>query len=87
MKNVRTIATLVDGRRVRGVITTSHSDKYYGRAVFADDNHNVIDWLEIDSIMTVEMQVKGGARSTPAKRKAARENGKKGGRPKKEVKK
>jgi len=79
----KAIATLVTSKRIRGRLTTEHAASSYGQPVFVGDDNHAYNWVNIIDINTTEAQSKGGSRSTPAKRKAARESGKKGGRPRK----
>ena len=80
--DTKATATLLDGSKVKGRLTTDHAASSYGRPVFVDDAGQAIDWLSIQSISTAaEMG------SVKSERKAAtsRENGKKGGRPRKQA--
>lgn len=80
MDDTKATATMIDGSKVKGRLTTDHAASSYGKPVFVDDAGQAIDWLSIQSISTAaEMG------STKSERKAAtsRENGKKGGRPRK----
>lgn len=83
--NTKATATLTNGQRVKGRLTTEHAASSYGQPVFVDEDNQAYNWTEIADIMTTEAQSKGGSRSTPATRRAARESGKKGGRPRKQV--
>lgn len=81
MDDTKATATMIDGLKVKGRLTTDHAASSYGRPVFVDDAGQAIDWLSIQSISTAaEMG------STKSDRKAAtsRENGRKGGRPSKQ---
>lgn len=79
----KAIATLTNGNRIRGRLTTDHAASSYGQPVFVDEDNQAYNWAEITDITTTEAQSKGGSRSTPATRRAARESGKRGGRPRK----
>lgn len=82
--NKKAIASLVNGERVRGYVTTEHAASSYGQPVFVNEDNQAYNWVEIADITTTEAQNKGGSRSTPATRRAARDVGKKGGRPRKQ---
>lgn len=82
--NIKATATLTDGTKVKGRLTTDHAASSYGQPVFVDNDNQAYNWLDIIDIVTTAAQSKGGSRSTPATRRAARESGKKGGRPKKQ---
>lgn len=77
--NTEVIATLYDGTKVRGVMTTDHAASSYGQPVFVSDGQ-AYDWIGIASISTHP-----GSMSTPRKAAAARANGRKGGRPRKDT--
>jgi hypothetical protein len=81
--DTKATVTLINGRKIKGRLTTEHAASSYGQPVFVDANGQAHNWAEIAGLVTTEGQSKGGSRSTPATRKAARESGKKGGRPKK----
>jgi septal ring-binding cell division protein DamX len=81
MMNTRATVTLVTGQKVKGRLTTDHAASSYGQPVFVSDDGTAYNWAEIANVITTEAQSKGGSRSTPATRRAARESGKKGGRP------
>lgn len=82
--NIKATATTINGQKVKGRLTTEQAESSYGQPVFVDKNNQVYNWADIVDIITTAAQSKGGSRSTPATRPAARENGKKGGRPRKE---
>ena len=82
--NKKAIVTLANGNRIRGFLTTEHAASSYGQPVFVDKDNQAYNWIDIADITTTEAQSKGGSRSTPATRPVSRENGKKGGRPRKE---
>jgi len=81
--DTKAIATLTNGEKIRGKLTTEHAASSYGQPVFVDDDNQAYNWIDIADVTTTAAQSKGGSRSTPAKRAAARESGKKGGRPRK----
>jgi hypothetical protein len=79
-------ATMHDGTRIRGWLTTEHAASSYGQPVFVDDNGNAYNWLGIASVSAApSMGHKGGSSTSEAKRQSSRENGKRGGRPKKQA--
>ena len=82
--DTKAIATLNNGEKIKGKLTTEHAASSYGHPVFVDENNRAYNWTDIADITTTAAQSKGGSRSTPATRKAARESGKKGGRPRKQ---
>lgn len=82
--NTKATATLTNGDKVKGRLTTEHAASSYGQPVFVDSNNQAYNWVDIAEIVTTKGQSKGGSRSTPATRRAARESGKKGGRPRKD---
>ena len=82
--DVMATAIIQDGKRVDGRLTTAHAACLRGQPVFVGKGGYVLDWQSIADIEinhAAELGRKGGMVSSPAKAKAARENGKKGGRP------
>ena len=77
--DTKAIATLRDGSKVSGRITTAHSASSYGQPVFVDSHNQAINWLGIDDIKTTEAQSKGGHANTDLQNKARAVNAKKGG--------
>ncbi len=82
--NTKATATLVTGEKLKGKLTTDHVASSYGQPVFVADDGTACNWADIADITTTEAQSRGGSRSTSATRRAARESGKKGGRPRKQ---
>jgi len=81
-------ATLVDGSRVRGRLTTNHAASSYGQPVFVDDAGIAYNWASISDISTAaELGKTGGSATSQRKAEAARQNGRKGGRPRKDAQK
>lgn len=76
-------AILTNGQKVKGRLTTEHSASSYNRPVFVDEENQVYNWAEIANIVTTAGRGKGGRSTSEAKTAAARENGRKGGRPRK----
>lgn len=76
-------AILVTGTKVRGRLTTEHSASSYNQPVFVDEDNQAYNWAEIANIITTAGRGKGGQSTSEAKTAAARENGRKGGRPRK----
>lgn len=81
--DTKATVTLTDGSKVGGKLTTEHAASSYGQPVFVADDGTAYNWAEIANITTTTGSAKGGRASTAATRKAARENGKRGGRPRK----
>lgn len=82
--DTKATATLIDGSKVHGRLTTAHAASSYGQPVFVDDAGQAINWASITDIDTAaDMRSRGGAATSDAKRKASAANGAKGGRPRK----
>ena len=77
----KSIATLTDGTKVKGRLTTDHAASSYNQPVFVDEDNQAYNWADIIDISTAAAM---GAAKTERKGNAARENGKKGGRPRKD---
>lgn len=81
-------ATLIDGTQIKGRLTTDHAASSYGQPVFVDGTGAAYNWAAIASISTAaELGKKGGSSTSQRKADAARLNGRKGGRPKKDAQK
>lgn len=81
--NTQATAILHDGSKVKGRLTTEHSASSYNQPVFVDEANQAYNWAEIADIITTAGRSKGGQSTSEAKAAASRENGRKGGRPKK----
>lgn len=78
-------ATLIDGTQVKGRLTTEHAASSYGQPVFVDGAGMAYNWSAIASISTAaELGRRGGSSTSQRKANASRQNGRRGGRPRKE---
>lgn len=77
--DTKAIATLQDGSKVSGRLTTAHPASSYGKPVFVDDDGQAYDWCQIVDVKTTEAQSKGGRAGTDLQNKARAANAKKGG--------
>jgi hypothetical protein len=77
--DTKATATLHNGQKVSGRLTTDHSASSYGQPVFVDDDGQAYNWSDIAEIKTTEGQSKGGKAGTDAQNKARAKNAKKGG--------
>lgn len=80
--DTKATATLHNGTKISGRLTTAHSASSYGQPVFVDDDEQAYNWADIADVKTTEGQSKGGKAGTPAQNKARAANAKKGGYPK-----
>ena len=80
--DTKATATMIDGAKVKGRLTTDHAASSYGKPVFIDDNGQAIDWISIQSISTAPEM---GSAKSERKAITSAENGRKGGRPKKQT--
>ena len=76
--DTKATATLIDGSKAKGRLTTDHAASSYRQPVFVDSDGKAIDWMSIVSVSTAAEM--GSARS---ERKAAssRENASKPPKP------
>lgn len=78
-------ATLYDGTKVKGRLTTEHAASSYNQPVFVGDDGQAYDWAWIADVDTAtEMRRRAGSATSERKAAAARANGRKGGRPRKQ---
>jgi hypothetical protein len=81
--DTKATATLRDGSKVSGRLTTAHSASSYGQPVFVDDAGQAYNWSDIVDVNTAaELGRKGGSSTSKAKQKSSANNGRLGGRPK-----
>lgn len=83
--NTQATAILVTGKKIKGRLTTEHSASSYNQPVFVDENNQAYNWIDIADITTTADRSKGGQSTSEAKSQASRENGRKGGRPRKKT--
>jgi len=82
--DTKATATLLDGSKVSGRLTTDHAASSYGQPVFVGDDGTAYNWADIVEVSTAAALGKiGGSATSAAKSKASRRNGRKGGRPRK----
>lgn len=81
--DTKATATLRDGSKVSGRLTTAHPTSSYGQPVFVDDDGQAYNWSDIVDVNTAaELGRKGGSSTSKAKKKSSANNGRLGGRPK-----
>lgn len=82
--HIKATATLRDGTKISGHLTTNHAASSFGQPVFVDGENKAIDWWQITEVDTAAaLGSKGGSVQSEAKTNASRANGRKGGRPRK----
>jgi hypothetical protein len=74
--DTKATATLLDGSKISGRLTTDHAASSYGQPVFVDENNQARNWADIADIQTTSAQQKGGHSTSPLKAEKSRENGK-----------
>lgn len=77
--DTKATATLRNGSKVSGRLTTAHPASSYGQPVFVNDDGQAYNWSDIVDVKTTEAQSKGGSAGTPAQNEARAANAKKGG--------
>jgi hypothetical protein len=77
--DTKAMATLHNGQKVSGRLTTAHAASSYGQPVFVDGDGRAYNWADIVEIKTTDGQSKGGRAGTDAQNKARAANAKKGG--------
>lgn len=80
--DTKATATLLDGSKISGRLTTEHAASSYNQPVFVDEQNQAYNWADIVDIQTTSAQSKGGAAGSAAQNAARAENAKKGGWPK-----
>lgn len=80
--DTKATATLRDGSKVSGRLTTAHAASSYGQPVFVDNDGQAYNWHDITDVKTTDAQSKGGSAGTDLQNKARAKNAKKGGYPK-----
>lgn len=81
--DAKAIATLTNGQKVKGRLTTDHAASSYNQPVFVDKDNQAYNWAEIATVTTTDGPSRGGSSTSEAKQQASRTNGRKGGRPRK----
>lgn len=76
-------AILQSGEEISGYLTTEHAASSYGQPVFADEDGQAYNWIEIANVITAaaELGRKGGSVTSEAKAEAARANANKPPKP------
>ena len=77
--DTKATATLRDGSKVSGRLTTAHAASSYGQPVFVDDDGQAYNWSDIVDVKTTEGSSKGGKAGTKKQNEARAKNSVKGG--------
>lgn len=77
--DTKATATLHNGTKISGRLTTAHSASSYGQPVFVDNDGQAYNWSDIANIQTTEGQSRGGSAGTDLQNKARAANSVKGG--------
>jgi len=78
--DTKATATLRNGSKVSGRLTTAHAASSYGQPVFVDNDGQAYNWSDIVDVKTTEAQSKGGSAGTDLQNKARAANAKYAGR-------
>lgn len=80
--DTKATATLLDGSKIKGRLTTNHAASSYNKPVFVDTDNQAINWADIKDISTpASLGKMGGSITSERKTASSRENGKSGGHP------
>ncbi len=81
--DTKATATLHNGNKIYGRLTTAHAASSYGQPVFVDNDGQAYNWTDITDINTAaSLGSRGGSANTEAQNAARAANAKHAGRPK-----